>query len=75
MPYIAFESGQLRPGVKERLITQLTEVGAHVTGIPKEYFLVTIRELPDSDIAIGGQSVIELKAELQRKTATSPPEF
>ena len=64
MPYICFESGQLRSGVKESLITRLTEVSAEITGIPKNLFLVTVRELPDSDIAVGGRTVAELKGDI-----------
>ncbi len=53
MPSIIFESGQLAGPVKEQLITQLTEISEKITGIPKEYFLMTIREQPDENIAMG----------------------
>ncbi len=64
MPYIAFEAGQLPAEVKEKLITTLTEVSAEITGIPKHLFLVSIRELPDDSIAVGGKTVRALKEEL-----------
>lgn len=44
MPFIAFEAGQLSEEVKEELIQKLTDVSVEVTGIPKELFLVAIRE-------------------------------
>ncbi len=54
MPMIIFESGQLKPGAKAELIRRLTEVSVEVTGIPAEFFLVAIHELPDGDIGVGG---------------------
>jgi len=64
MPFIAFESGQLSPEVKEELIERLTQVSVEVTGIPKELFLVSIREQPDDSIAVGGKTVKKIKQEL-----------
>ena len=67
MPFIAFESCQLSPEVKEQLILRLTEVSVEVTGIPKELFLVSIREQPDENIAVGGKTVKQIKQELSKK--------
>ncbi len=64
MPFIAFEAGQLSPKVKQELIEKLTELSSEITGIPKELFLVSIREQPDENIAVGGKTVRELKEEL-----------
>ncbi|WP_237324165.1 tautomerase family protein [Vibrio penaeicida] len=64
MPFIAFEAGQLSEDVKEELIKKLTDVSVEVTGIPKELFLVAIREWPDTNVAVGGKSVKQLKQEL-----------
>ena len=61
MPFIAFESAQLSPEVKEQLIEKLTEVSVQLTGIPKELFLVSIREQPDENLAVGGQSIKKIK--------------
>jgi len=66
MPFIAFESGQLSPEVKEELIERLTQVSVEVTGIPKELFLVSIREQPDDSIAVGGKTVKKIKQELDQ---------
>ncbi len=66
MPFIAFESGQLSSEVKKQLIKKLTEVSVEVTGIPKELFLVSIREQPDENIAVGGKTVKQIKQELSK---------
>lgn len=64
MPVIVFESGELKKEVKADLIQQLTDVSAKITGIPKELFFVSIHELPDEHIAVGGVTVKELKQKL-----------
>ena len=63
MPYIAFESCTLEKKVKQKLIEQLTDISADITGIPKHLFLVSIKEIPDDDIAVGGKTVTEMKKE------------
>jgi 4-oxalocrotonate tautomerase len=68
MPFIAFESAQLSPEIKEQLIKRLTEVSVEVTGIPKELFLVSIREQPDENIAVGGKSIKKIKQKLSDNT-------
>lgn len=67
MPMISFESGQLTDEIKKKLLVKLTNVASEVTGIPKELFFVSIRELPDNNIAVGGKTVSELKNELGMK--------
>lgn len=64
MPSIAFENGLLTEEVKAQLIENLTEVSVKITGMPKELFLVSIRELPDENIAVGGKTVKQLKKEI-----------
>jgi 4-oxalocrotonate tautomerase len=66
MPMISFESGQLTDEIKEKLIMQLTDISVEITGIPKELFFVSIRELDDKNIAVGGKTVKELKNELEK---------
>ena len=66
MPFIAFESGQLTDDVKEKLIEKLTDVSVEITGISKELFLVSIREQPDENIAVGGKSVKQIKKDLAK---------
>ena len=64
MPFISFESAQSSPEIKERLIERLTEVSVEVTGIPKDLFLVSIREQLDENIALGGKTIKKIKQEL-----------
>lgn len=61
MPLITFESGKLPDEVKRQLIERLTDISAEITGIPKETFFVSIREMPDENVAIGGITVKEIK--------------
>ena len=68
MPYISFEAGQLTPEMKKELISRLTAVAAEVMGIPKDYFFVSIHELPNENIAIAGKDVNVLRAELAQRS-------
>ncbi len=67
MPIIEFTTGKLSKEVKEKLITQLTDISVEITGIPKHLFFITINEKPDEDIAVGGVSVQKIKEELNRQ--------
>lgn len=66
MPLITFEAGSLANEVKRELINKLTNISAEITGIPKESFFISIREMPDENVAIGGVSVKEIKKKLGR---------
>ncbi len=67
MPIITFEAGKLSDKVKSDLIQELTNTSARITGIPKESFIISIREMPDENVAIGGVSVKEIKQRLGRE--------
>ena len=67
MPSIHIESGVLSANVKRELMRRVTEVSAEVTGIPKDYFFVSIHELPNENLAIGGKDVNELQAEFSAR--------
>ena len=67
MPIITFESGKLSDEVKSELIQNLTNISAEITGIPKGSFFVTIREVLDENVAIGGETVKEIKKRLGRE--------
>ena len=68
MPLISIEAGHLTPEAKMKLIAKLTEVSAEVMGIPKDYFYVSIHELPNENLAIGGKDINTLKAELTQRS-------
>ncbi len=67
MPLITFESGKLSESVKSELIQKLTDLSAEITGIPKASFFISIREMPDENVAVGGKTVKEIKKEFGLK--------
>ncbi|NMM63620.1 4-oxalocrotonate tautomerase [Clostridium sp. P21] len=67
MPYITLESGKLTKEQKEELIKRLTEVSSEIMHIPSEFFLTTIKELPDENIGIGGKTIDKTKKEYMDK--------
>lgn len=67
MPLITFESGKLTDAMKYELIHKLTNISAEITGIPKNSFFISIREMPDENVAIGGKTVKEIKKDLVRE--------
>jgi 4-oxalocrotonate tautomerase len=69
MPYITVESGKLTDEQKENLIRRLTETAAEIMEIPPEFFMTTIKELPDQNIGIGGKTIDVVKAEYRKNKA------
>ena len=67
MPYITIEGGELSPSQKEDLIKQVTEVSSKIMKIPSDFFMVTIKELPDNNIGIAGKTIDKVKAEYLKK--------
>ena len=63
MPYITVESGTLSDKQKELLIKRLTEVSSEMMNVPQEFFVTTIKELPDKNFGIGGKTIDKVKAE------------
>ncbi|MDE5998542.1 MAG: 4-oxalocrotonate tautomerase family protein [Bacteroidaceae bacterium] len=61
MPYISIESGALTAEQKKQLIERLTATASEITHIPKQFFTITIKELPDENFGIGGKSIDDLK--------------
>ncbi len=66
MPYITIESGDLSDEQKEQLIARLTEVSSEIMKVPKEFFVTTIKELPDKNFGIGGKTIDRVKAEYKK---------
>lgn len=69
MPYITVEGGVLTEEQKENLIRRLTETAAEIMEIPPEFFMTTIKELPDKNIGIGGKTIDVVKAEYRKNKA------
>ena len=63
MPYITVESGALSDEQKKLLIKRLTEVSSEIMNVPQEFFVTTIKELPDKNFGIGGKTIDKVKAE------------
>ncbi len=63
MPYITVEIGALSNQQKELLIERLTEESSEIMNVPREFFVVTIKELPDKNFGIGGKTIDKVKAE------------
>lgn len=63
MPYITIESGTLSDKQKEKLIKRLTEVSSEIMEVPQEFFVTTIKEVPDKNFGIGGKTIDKVKAE------------
>lgn len=63
MPYITVESGFISDAQKEELIKRLTEVSSEIMNIPRDFFTITIKELPDKNFGIGGKTIDKVKAE------------
>lgn len=61
MPYITIESGALTSEQKKLLIERLTATASEIIHIPSQFFMVSIKELPDENIGIGGESIDRIK--------------
>ena len=61
MPYITIESGALTSEQKKLLIERLTATASEITHIPSQFFMVSIKELQDENIGIGGESIDRIK--------------
>lgn len=66
MPYITIEGGRLTDEQKSELIRRLTEVSSEIMNVPKEFFITTIKELPDKNIGIGGKTIDVVKEEYKK---------
>lgn len=67
MPYITIESGKLSDDQKELLIKRLTEVSSEIMKVPQEFFVTTIKEVPDKNFGIGGKTIDKGKEEYIRQ--------
>ncbi|MDE6264686.1 MAG: tautomerase family protein [Paramuribaculum sp.] len=67
MPYISIESGKLTAEQKKQLIERLTSTASEITRIPEQFFIVTIKDIPDENFGIGGKSIDEIKSLVSTK--------
>lgn len=66
MPYITVEGGPLTTEQKEELIARLTAVSSEIMHVPQDFFMITIKELSDKNIGIGGKCIDVVKEEYMK---------
>jgi len=54
MPVITIEASTLALDVKEKLARELTDAASAITNIPKDAFIVIVKENPFENMAQGG---------------------
>ena len=75
MPYISIECGPLTAPQKQALIEQVTLAAAKATAIPQQFFMVTVKELPDTSFGIGGRTMTASRPNTKRNSSTRHPVF
>ena len=63
MPYISIECGTLPAAQTQALLERVTLAAAEDTSIPQQFFMVAVKELPDTSFGIGGRTIDRIKAE------------
>ncbi len=61
MPVISVTMGAINKEQKKALIAGLTAKAIEITNFPQHAFFVTINELSDESIGLGGQTVEDIK--------------
>ncbi|KXS47364.1 MAG: 4-oxalocrotonate tautomerase [Halanaerobium sp. 4-GBenrich] len=61
MPHIVFDGPELSKEQKKELIKNFTDTASKVTNIPKEAFVVMIKENDLENIGVGGELLSEKK--------------
>ncbi len=67
MPLITIESGKLTKEQKSELINRITRTASEIMNVPEEFFFISINELSDENIGIGGKTIDEIKKEYKPK--------
>lgn len=62
MPVITLETVSLNTEQKKMLVSEFTESAARITGIPKDFFYVFLKENNADDVGVGGELLSEKKA-------------
>ncbi|MCY7009165.1 tautomerase family protein [Fusobacterium simiae] len=64
MPVITMELGKVSIEQKRELVTKVTELTAGVTGVPKEAFIVLIKENDAESTGFGGELLSDKRAKM-----------
>lgn len=64
MPIITFVGSRMETETKATLIRELTATATRVTGTPERFMTVIISEHNDTDIGLGGETLVDFKARL-----------
>lgn len=59
MPVIKLEAGRLSKEQKNQLIKEFTDSASKITKIPKEAFVVILKENDADNIGVGGKALSE----------------
>lgn len=70
MPVVTFVGGEMPDEMKADLVTKLTTVVCDVTNAPSQFVTVIIDEHKETNIGVGGETVVELKARLKAEKNT-----
>ena len=61
MPVITLEAGKLNKEQKSQLVKEFTETASKVMNVPKQAFIVLLKENEIDNIGVGGQLLSERK--------------
>ncbi len=61
MPTITFDAPKMKKEDKAELVAKFTETASNITGIPKQAFVVYIRENDPENVGVGGELLVEIK--------------
>ena len=62
MPVITYVGGIMDSAVKSALIRELTQTASRVSGTPAQFMTVIIDEHDDTNIGLGGETLVDFKA-------------
>lgn len=65
MPVVTFVGSEMDDEAKADLINELTQAVCKVTKAPSQFVTVIINENKDTNIGLGGETLVEFKARLK----------
>ena len=60
MPHIVFDGPILTKEQKKEIVEKFTEIASEVTKIPREVFIVMIKENDPDNVGVGGKLLSEM---------------